>query len=285
MQQNTKKERKRNLASSIIGAIISIILLMITSKAFVGDANAICLWFLAGVYLVLFHYFAFWGYAVKKIKNSSYKRETIVCSIIVTLLLFLFLPFRYDNVLENNYFLKNYLDNQTIAIEPLKEKNELSSGYQIWLEGIKVDGKDYNLYNISLPDKWDFVEDRPFTDNQMAPLLSFKLNAKSSYDIMIRKGPNAGMARVSVGTKSAVVDFYQEMEETRAELDIMEIVLQDGGYPKKISEQVCYNFIFIEIVAEVSAVLSVWLISFLVKEKKLKERDVKGNGRESERDT
>lgn len=283
--QYSKKQRKIHLISSFIIGMSTILILIITSKTKFRDINTICLWILSGCYLVAFNYFGFWNYVVRKWKKSKNKREIIVNIIMIMLILFVFLPFKYNNVIDNNYFLDNYLDNQKIDIIPLGEKNEQSLGYQIWLEGIREDDKDYNLYNLVLTDGWEYVEERPFTDGMQTGALSFTLNADSSYDIMIRRGPNAGKAEIRIGGKSSIFDFYQKVDEQRAVIDIKKIILQNGGYNGSFVEKLIYNFAFIEIIAEISAVISVWYVSFVEKEKKLKEKEVKFNVRESKRDT
>ena len=57
--------------------------------------------------------------------------------------------------------------------------------------------------------------------------------------------------------------------------------MQDGGYPKHLVAQIAYNIIFLQIVAEISLVFTVWLICFLEKERKLKEKEMNGNARKN----
>ena len=281
MRQRINILNVRNLALSILDGIFSIAVLMVTSRTYLGSVNTVCLWTFACIYLILFNYFAFGKYAIGKLKKSNHKRKIIIVSFVITLILFFVLPFRYKDILNNNYFLTQSLNNQTVIVEPLGEKNELSTGYQICIEGIKEDGQDYNLFNISLPDKWEFIGGRPVTESFQAMPLTVTLDAEESYSIMIRRGPSTGKAKISIGSKSAVIDFYQETEQLRAEINLKAIIMQDGGYPKHLVAQIAYNIIFLQIVAEISLVFTVWLICFLEKERKLKEKEMNGNARKN----
>lgn len=273
------KSKKRKIVTSIIMGVFCCVVLLVTSKADISDINTRCLWFLGMIYLMVFNYFIFWEF---DIKYATGRRVPVKISVSIglTILLFTILPFRYDKVVRNNFFLTHYLENQLITIQPIANAAETESGHEIWLEGVTVDGKDYNIYEIPLAEGWDYVEGRPYTNMESVAPLTFELTAKESYDIMIRKGPNAGTAKISIGDKSRVFSFYSETNEQRACVDIKELFLKDFSVDNVIG-RIFYNCILFLVLFELAFTIMTWMFIFAYREKKLKEKELKKNDREN----
>lgn len=277
MQQEMKKNVTGKLILGILAGIVCTVILMITSESDLRDTNTVCLWVLAGVYLCVFWNLLFGKYDMEKffdIKKSGRKVFLVFISLVLTAVFFFSFPFQYKKVVESNTCSKAILGDQTITLEITGEKNEKSTGYDVWLEGIKVDGKDYNLYEIDLPENWEYKEDRPFTNEKKAGVVTIKLDAKKSYDIMLRKGPQAGKVKVSIGKNSQEIDLYEEKEEQHFKVDINKIVTENIKIDGSLGGEVCYSIVYIILLWAGSFTLIMWLYSMLAKEKHIKEKEM-----------
>ena len=260
----------------MIVSICSIAALIVTSKSNLHIINTACLWGLGCMYLAIGWYFLFWKYDIAqyvKIRNHTRQCVILLCSLLITGVLFCVLPFKQGMVLKNHYYQSVLADNQTIQIRVLGEKNQDSAGYQVWLEGIRFGGSDYNLYELQLPAGWEFREDRPYTDQQAASELFAPLSAEADYTLMLRRGPDAGMAELAIGSSSAVVDLYAQQEEQRAEVDLKTLIL--NGYQPQASlwERILYNTAYLLVLWLLAFTCSIFLFRFCVREKHLKDTE------------
>lgn len=277
MQQKMKTSSIGKLIFSIVLSIACTITLMFTSQSNLHDKNTVCLWILACIYLFLFWEFLFWGYDMKKfmlLKRAGRKAVLIFATIILAVVGFFAFPFQYDKVVVENNCRKILLGEQTIQIKTLGEKNEKSEGYDVWLEGIRVDGKDYNLYEIALNKDWDYEEDRPFTDKKDAKAISISLDVKKDYDVMFRRGPQAGKIEVTVGETSKEIDLYAEKEEQRYKLDLEGIIAENLHIQEKATEEAGYSIAYIVLLLGGSFTLVMWIYAALAKEKHIKQKEM-----------
>lgn len=277
MQQKMKISSVGKLIFSIVLSVACTMILIFTSQSNLHDKNTVCLWILACIYLFLFWEFLFWKYDMKKfisLKRLGRKIVLAFVTIILATVGFFTFPFQYEKVVAENNYKKALLGEQTIHIKALGEKNEKSDGYDVWLEGIRVDGKDYNLYEIDLNKDWEYKEDRPFTDEKDAKAISILLNVKKDYDVMLRKGPQAGKIEITVGQTSKVIDLYAEKEEQRYKLDMEGIVAANLHIQENATEKVCYSIAYIVLLLAGSFTLVMWIYTALAKEKHIKQKEM-----------
>lgn len=197
---------------------------------------------------------------------------TLLCSLLITGVLFSVLPFKQGMVLTSNFYEKELTKHQTMTIRTLGEKNPNSGGWQVWLEGIRFDNRYYNLYEIPLPEGWEFRDDRPYTQQQAVSELNIPFAAKRDYTVMIRRGPDAGMVEAVIGENAAVFDLYAE-EEQKSQLDLKRIILKDFQPTASLPERLLYNTAYIMALWLAAFTFSICLFSFLVKEKHLKDTE------------
>lgn len=270
------KAKKKKILVSVITSICSIAALIITSKSDLHVVNTFCLWILGCVYLALGWYFLFWNYDLAqfaKIRNRTRQFMVVFCSLLITSFLFTVLPLKQGMVLKNQYYHKELAGNQTVQIRTLGEKNQQAAGYQVWLEGIRYSGMDFNLYELQLPEGWEFREDRPYTQQQAESELTVPLSQEPDYTLMLRRGPYAGMVELMVGGRAAVVDLYAEQAEQRAEVDLKEIILNGYQPHAFLWERVLYNLAYLLSVWLFAFTGSIVLFRFCVREKHLKDTE------------
>ena len=271
-----EKSKKNKIRVSVLTSICSIIALIFTSESDLHVVNTFCLWVLGCIYLALGWYFLFWNYdrtQFAKIRNRTRQSMVLLCSLLITGFLFSVLPLKQGIVLSKQYYQKERKANQTIRVRTLGEKNPKASGYQVWLEGIRFDGRDFNLYELQLPAGWEFREDRPYTEQQAESELVVPLSEQPDYTLMLRRGPDAGMVELAVGDRAVVVDLYAKQEEQRAEVDLEKIIL-NGYQPQAfLWERILYNAAYLLTLWLLAFTGSVVLFRFCVREKHLKDTE------------
>ncbi len=197
-----EKTKKKKILVSVVTSICSTAALILTSNSDLQVINTRCLWVLGCIYLALGWYFLFWNYDLAQfatIRNRMRQVIVVFCSVLIACFLFTVLPLKQGMILKNQYYQKELAGSQTAQIRTLGEKNQKASGYQVWLEGIRFGGSDLNLYELQLPEGWEFREDRPYTQQQAESELIIPLSAEPDYTLMIRRGPDAGMVKVTIG--------------------------------------------------------------------------------------
>lgn len=277
MQQKMKTSSIGKLIFSIVLSVVCTMILMFTSQSNLHDKNTLCLWILACIYQFLFWEFLFWKYDMKKfmlLKRMGRKIVLIFATIILAAVGFFVFPFQYGKVVVENNCKKALLGEQTIQIKALGEKNEKSDGYDVWLEGVWVDGKDYNLYEIALNKDWDYKEDRPFTDEKDAKAISVSLDVKKDYDVMFRRGPQAGKIEVTVGETSKEIDLYAEKEEQRYKLDLEGMIAENLHIQESATAEVGYSIAYFVLLLAGSFTLVIWIYTALAKEKHIKQKEM-----------
>ncbi len=271
-----EKAKKKKILVSVITSICSTAALILTSNSDLQVINTRCLWVLGCIYLALGWYFLFWNYDLAQfatIRNRMRQVIVVFCSVLIACFLFTVLPLKQGMILKNQYYQKELAGSQTAQIRTLGEKNQKASGYQVWLEGIRFGGSDLNLYELKLPEGWEFREDRPYTQQQAESELIIPLSAEPDYTLMIRRGPDAGMVKVTIGDKTSVVDLYAEQAEKRAEVDLKQVLLNGYQPHAFLWERVLYNAAYILNLWMLAFTGSVVLFRFCVREKHLKNTE------------
>jgi len=146
-------------------------------------------------------------------------------SFVLSLILLIVMPFKLNNIIDNNIIERNMLNTDTITFITTGEKNPLSSGYDIWLEGIRVNNQDYNLYDLALPDSWTFVEDRPLSTTAQVSSIVIDLPKMSEYIIYMRKVPSGGIVQIELNGMSMKYDLYNENSIQRNIVDLSTLLL------------------------------------------------------------
>lgn len=268
------KEHILEIKQFLICLFISLVLgsgIIYTSNANLQFINTVCLWCFGILYLAIIMYWVLWKKCFQKfrgIHKAGRKVITILLSVIIVALAFVCLPFSIENVTRSNYLQKEMLGKSNIVITALGEKNERSKGYDVWIEGIKVDKSDYNLYEIGLENGWDWKDGRPFYNKKELSSISFTLYAKDNYTLLTRKGPSMGKIKVQIGKISSVYDLYSEKTDDRYKLNLGQMVNDDNLYSK--GNKLLYNICYITILWILSFIVSINVLSFALRERKLK---------------
>lgn len=251
-----KVQKKRKLIYILISLFLSIVLnliLIYLVRSNMDSMNTVCLWGLGSIYLAAFFYLILYkcsAYSIRK--NKSLFLSITSISVLVTFILLFLLPFRFGQVLKSNVLEKLLNKNSKIEIEVLNQKNENSAGNAVWLEGIIVDNKDYNLYEIPITDGWERIDGRIAAMDFNAEKLTVDLPAHDIFSIMFRHQNDAGMIRIKIGNYEHTYDLYHTEFDQRAELDLSNLI--EVGYDTQIMKQ---RFVFYVIEA-----IILWSISF-----------------------
>ncbi len=223
-----KKYSINNLKSIIyiLTALLIVLILIITSKSNINVANTFCLWILGCAYFFFYLRFVF-----DKFLNGFLKLNNKVSIILViflsSILLCWLLPIRFQKVIDEN-IIDQGMRNSNLTIEALGEKNDKSSGYEVCLEGIKINNtEDYNLYNIKLNKDWNFINGRPTYLKKIKSDININLGNVETYQILMRKNENAGKIKIKIGTNEYVYDLYSKNEELRYNVDLSKVFLQN----------------------------------------------------------
>lgn len=264
------------IGSCLLGIVPSI-LLMVLSNSDIKHVNTFILWVLGTIYLVFIWRFGFWDYFIKKFKSINkfiYKCVIFAMAICLTLVGFFLLPFQIADVRLTNSVNAILEEANTITITSLGQKNDSSNGYDIWIEGISIDDNDYNLYEIKLPEGWDFKEDRPFYSQKKESSIIIPISAKNDFGVMIRRGPSAGKILISINQYSKVIDLYSDELIQRNEIDLADVVSSNLNISVSTVEIILYDIAYLVILVMLSLIVSMWIGAFSLREKKLKSAEV-----------
>lgn len=223
-----KKYSINNLKSIIyiLTSMLIILILVFSSKSNVNEANTFCLWILGGVYFFLYLQFVFDKFIQEFLKLNK-KLILILLILLFTIVLSWILPIRFQKIFDENT-IKRGMKNTNISLETLGEKNNKSKGYEVCLEGIRINGNsDFNLYNITLNKDWDFIDGRPTCLKQVNSKIDINLGNINTYQILMRKNENAGKIKVKIGSNNYVYDLYSKNAENRYQIDLSELFLQN----------------------------------------------------------
>lgn len=246
----------------ILVSLSCIIILILTTKSNIIITNTFCLWTLGFLYLSLFLIFIF-DKMNKKFSKIERKSGIYILVSIISLFVCWLMPFRYNDIVDDNIVQQSMRNNSNIIIEALGEKNDTSQGFEVCLEGIRMNGQDYNLYNIKLNDGWQFVDGRPIHKGQLKSRIQIDLGNVNTYEIMLRKNQNAGKVYVKIGKNGYIYDLYSKKPIQHYTIDISKIFLQNIEKDNKINLLLfyCIYFFIIEM-------LVFSLIIFLISKRK-----------------
>lgn len=200
--------------SSILIAVVIIVGLICTTKSNLFITNTTALWIMAGIYLSLFFRFAVFGWAFDQIKGKNIiALKTGMISLLISLILLCFLPWKYGRVLTDNHIEKMRLSNPEIIIHVENNSNEASLAQEVWISAIKENNKDYNLQEIPLDnDKWYFNEGNIYTAGPSENDLTIRFRPKALYEIQFKAMPTSGIIRVTSGNDECIIDLYSSNE-------------------------------------------------------------------------
>lgn len=241
-----KKDSINKFKSTIyIFVALSLVLILIyTSESNILVANTFFLWVLGFVY-----YFLYLRFVFDKFFNDFFEFEkkgnVILIVFLSSIMLCWLLPFRFQSIINENA-IESGMEDTKISIEALAEKNAESKGYEVCLEGIRVNGnKDYNLYNIKLNDGWDFVDGRPIYLKKVKSNINIDLGDIKTYEILMRKNENSGKVKIKIGINEYVYDLYSKEEKPREILDLSKIFLQNQEKNSGLQKELFYLAYFI----------------------------------------
>lgn len=275
------KERSSVINVFLICFLISLLLgcgLIFTSNSNLQFINVVFLWNLGILYLAIIIYAIFLKRCFAKflkIRRKGRKIIIILLSVVIVAVAFKCLPFSITNVTKNNFLKKEVLGKTNVVITALGEKNDRSKGYEVWLEGVKVDKTDYNLYEINLEKGWDWNDGRPFYEENKKSSISFTINAKDRCVFLTRKGPNMGKVKVQIGKISTVYDLYSAHNDDRYKLDLEKMVNVDNLYSKM--DECIYDVCYLIILWILSFIISFNTLAFALREQKLKVMEEKND--------
>lgn len=251
--------KKKCVLFNLCIAFISILLLKFSTESNNNDINSICLWVLGSIYLFLFMNFVFRKILINNYLKLNKKKYINIISTLFALLILILLPFRYESIWKNNKMDMLLRNNSIIKIESLAEKNPKSDGYEICIEGIKVNNEDYNLYEIPLVEPWAFVDGRPTINQNINSIIEISLETNSTYEVMIRKNPQAGIVKISIGNNEATFDLYSPDLIQHNKIDLSKVFDKSIDKINLVYKYIFYIIYFIIIwVLSFSVIVTVW---------------------------
>lgn len=261
-------KKQKTISNTAILTLIELTLIMCVVEANVYIINNLCLWILACTYLILFRYSILYGISLKCWKKYQNRMLSIVVSVFLSLLLIAVLPFDYLGVLKVNSLEKAMLMNDTIVLTPENNKDKR----EITIEGIKVNGQDYNLYDISLEEGWEFIDGRPtciMTNEEVRPLTIY-LGKGNKYEIMLRKNQKAGSVRIACGSRSSVYNLYSDIDSNREIINLESVLIDKNTTNPKLWKAIIYYCLYFKIIFEIVICLYnfVYYYLFYKKEKR-----------------
>ena len=134
-------------------------------------------------------------------------RKKIVVFIIISVLFILFFPMARKCIVEYS------INNCCFVLETTGKKNSESNGYEVWIDGIIVDGKDVDLSTIELDEGWG-ANGRIYSNGDTKYSLKVNLGYKESVQIRFIKHPYSGVVDVITENKNQTIDLFSETEMT-----------------------------------------------------------------------
>ncbi len=241
-----KRKKKRAIIIYIIVSILLVYGLVFATSPNLFVRNTACLWILGWIYLFIFIYGIAGNKVIEAIKQQDSGLGFLVFLAVISGLIVWVLPFQYKQIVFTNTCEKYMLQSDKITIEPLNEKNVNSGGYGVCIEGIILNGEDYNLYNIPLTEGWEFVDGRPYTDRVGSEQLIIEIGEGNKYNLLVRKNNSAGKIRIYIGEDSKVFDLYSRDTVNRESLNLSSIFedeMNERMIGKEIIYYICYYII------------------------------------------
>lgn len=241
-----KNNKYKNILYILV-SLLTVVALSYTTKSNVSIPNTFWLWALGVLYLSLYLIFV----ADKIIKSIILlKRKTyiLLLSIILSIVACWLLPFHYQDIVNANKIELGMKD-ETLFIEALGDKNPKSKGNEVCIEGIKINRKDYNLYNLHLNDDWDFVDARATYLGNKTSQISLELDYRNKYEIKFKKTNNSGKVKIKMGKYEQVYDLYSDEPVQYDNIELKKAFLNNEIETSNIQEGIFYllYFLIIEI--------------------------------------
>lgn len=212
-QKGMKTLMRNNVARTTISILLSaliIIGLIFTTDSNLFLTNTLALWIVAEVYFALFLRFVLFGWVSRQIAKRKINIIKVGgLSLLFSFILLCLLPWKYGHVLTNNYIEKARLFNNEITIHVEDQHNSASSAQEVWIDAVKEQNKDYNLYEISLDDQnWIFKDGCIYTDGSTNIDLTICFPQRLLYEIRFKMTPASGMVTISSGSNRYTMDLY-----------------------------------------------------------------------------
>ena len=264
----------RQWFSSILLSVIPVIMMAATSWFYKQDINNCILWGLGLVYLILIWKFGFFGYFITKYNNISSKSRkitVIILGLAIAIVLMFLLPFKLDDVRRHNIIEKSIKSADCLRVESTNKSNVNSSGNIIWIEGIQLDGKDINLYELPIESGWEFKEDRPYIDNGSLSGVNIPVGRTEKIKVFMRKGPDNGIAKISIGGLETQLDLYSSEFEQRSQINLYDLLGESLVIKSSTLATVVYYVAYGITLLMMSFIVSLWILAFALRERKLKK--------------
>lgn len=183
--------------------------LLVLTKPDLRSYNNIGLWCLSCIYIFVYLEFFLRDFCVRAIKAGRMRIIHLLVAALLAVLTILVSGLRLDSVLRHNQLSRLLVDNPTISLQNSGTHNPASGGDETALKGLTIDGKAYNLYELSLAKPWTFSKDgHPTLSKPSDVPLSITLPQNRTYYLTFATGPDAGRIRLTVGSCSAEYDLY-----------------------------------------------------------------------------
>ena len=209
--------------AKIISIVVSILLVLgviFSTEANLNLINNVCLYILAGIYLYCIMYFVIYKCFLK---NKTIDSKQVFITVIVSVGFVVFMPFHYSEMVKQNRIQKIEQEETSIQISP-GSKNANSKNNEIYIESIKIEQNDYNMYEIELTDGWEFVDGRPYTNQMDAKPIQINFNKNADVEIYVRKNANSGMINIKYCGFEKDFDLYSEKEIKKERINLDSVI-------------------------------------------------------------
>lgn len=263
------RKRKVLCLDILIGTVV-ILTMAVVSKTNTYNVNTVCLWVMATVYYIIILYFGLYIYAKRQWDMFTIKQRTVlvVATISVAVTMFLILPFRLNDILRQNFLEKEVVLNNEYVISAVGEKNAKSSGYDVQIESVQIDGRDKNLYELVIPSDWQYVDDRPFYSSDKASHINISFDAENMYNLAFRTGPSAGVVEIKKCNKVVRYDLYSENQGQR-NVEFNDLIDTSRLEQPSIFETLLYNVAYMFVIFVLTTIVLTFFVNLIIRERRL----------------
>lgn len=179
--------------------------LLYTTDSNLFLTNTVALWIIAWIYLVIFYRVFTFGFCIKKKDEVGVGQVQMrVITLFISMGILLLFPYKYGRVLTNNYIEKMRYQKSQVTLYPETEG-------EISIVSIKVNGKDYNIYEIPLDNEnWVFNEGKIYNNGYNMKPLTIGFDKGTIFDIKFAASLNSGRVIVKDEEYSYTLDLCSD---------------------------------------------------------------------------
>lgn len=198
---NCMKKGKRIVISFLPPTLLITCLIFVTnSNLFL--TNTMALWFLAWVYYLLFYNVFTIRLCVEKINSFGMRKVKLsIIALLISVCVLLLFPYKYGKVLTDNYVEKMRYYNPEVTIVP-------ETGGEISIISIKVNKKDYNIYEIPIDNEnWVFDNGRIYNDGNHLKPLTISFDRGTMFDVKFEANMSSANIKICNGKYSYILNM------------------------------------------------------------------------------